>query len=171
VTFTQIDDSDWVQPYVRFRVEFLCPDPRAQDTSETSTQTNGALPLTREINVGTAPHPMTITITGDVGNLTNPVVSYRNWNDDVIASFTITDVLDNTETVRINTETEVVEKDSGGGYVNAGSTFSGTMLRAYPTDGRAQGGTYPPTTVDLYLTGGTGESCDLFKVQYLKRYW
>ncbi len=171
VDFTQIDDSDWVQPYVRFSVSFLCPDPRARDTSETSTQTSGSLPRTREINVGTAPHPFIITITGDSGNLTNPVVSYRNWNDDVIATFTITDVLDDTETVRINTQTGVIEKDSGSGYVNAGGTFSGTLLHAYPTDGRAQGGAYPPTTVDLTLSGGTGESCDLFKVQYYKRYW
>jgi hypothetical protein len=162
---------EWVQPYVQFTVSFLCADPRARDTSETSTETSGSLPRAREINLGTAPHPFIITITGDSGNLTNPTVSYRNYNDDVIASFTITDVLDQTETVRINTDTGVVEKDSGGGYVNAGSTFSGTLVEAYPSDGRVLGGAYPPTTVDLFLEGGTGESCDLFKVQYYKRWW
>ncbi len=159
----------WVQTRVRFNLVIVCPDPRARDLSDTNTSTNGSLPLTREINLGTAPHPLLITIQGDSANLTNPTVTYRDYANSAVSSFTITDTLDNTEQVRVNTETHVVEKKVGAGsWTNAGGTFSGTMMEADPIHG---GSSYPPSTVDVQLTGGSGESCDNFEVEYRKRWF
>jgi len=155
---------DWIQKARRFTLICFCADPRARDQSATSSNTSGTAPLVRTVNLGTAPHPITITITGDVSNfLVNPVVNYRDSGDVTQESFAIADTLDDTETYVINTELFTVTKNGA----SATSNFSGTFFDCYPSDG---GSSYPPSTCSVQLTADSGDA-DLFQVDYRRRYW
>jgi hypothetical protein len=167
-------DPGWVQTYVRFALTLICPDPRARATSETDTSTSGSPPLVREINVGSAPHPVIVTIEGNNGSpLEDPVVTYRDYaNADTGFSFSLTTAsggMDGDTLYRINTETHVVEisTNNGSSWSNGGGDFSGDMIQIDPQHG---GTSWPLSTVDLRLTATAG-SCDQFRVQYYKRWW
>jgi len=160
---------DWIQTACRFTLIIFCPDPRARNAAPSQSSTSGTAPLTRTIDVGSAPHPITITITGNSSQqLVNPVVNYRDYNNATVSSFSISDTLDETETYTINTETHVVEKTTGSVVTNGGGNFSGTMFDCDPDD--ADPSTWPIGTVSVQLTADSGDA-DNFQVNYRRRWW
>jgi len=154
----------WVTEGVRFSLDVLCPDPFAREASLQSDTDNGTLPNVIVPTVGTAPMPVIITLTGNTGSpLTNPVLHYRDGDDNDVITLSINDALDSTETVVIDTEFFTAIKN---GSTNIGDLISGSYFDVNPGDGDYLGS---PDAPSIQLTG-TG-AVDLFQVQWKRRYW
>ncbi len=153
---------EWVTQGVHFALRILCPVPFAEDDSLSSPNTSGSSPLTITPNVGTAPYPVVIKITGNnTANLGSLVIQYRDKADTVIHSLTYTGTLTGSQQLIIDTEamTAVI------GSTNEAGNISGTYFDINPGDGDYLGSPAGPD-VNITFTG----TCDDFTVEYRRRW-
>ncbi len=155
----------WIQKATRFRLELLTPDSRARETTLQSAENNGALPRVIESPIGTAPHPLLITITGNtVSDISDPVIDYRDSADAVVKSLAFTGItLTGTDTLVIDTEAFTAESNG----VSVGANLSGSYFDIDPDDGDFVAAATP----DVRLSDTGGGTADLFRIQYRRRYW
>jgi hypothetical protein len=155
---------DWLTEGVGFQLRILCPMPHGRDTSLQNDTNSGALPRVITPTVGTAPMPVVITITGNSGNLVNPVLHYRDGSDTDIYTLAYSGTLGASDTLVIDTEAMTAVLN---GSTNKAGSMSGTYFDVNPGDGTPYAGS--PTYPDIQLTG-TG-TADLYKVEWRRRYW
>jgi hypothetical protein len=183
--FTDYDPDAWERTQIQFAISIARNDPRGRDTSDTNVTDSGSptsdpatTGLVNEINVGSAPHPVTISITGNNGSpLTGTITVhyYDSANAATGLSFAIAPSItwDGTAISGINTETFVCEYSENGGssWSNGGGDFTGDYFDINPNPEIHGDTSWPLGTADLRLTETGSGTCDEFKCTYRKRYF